>query len=281
MTTLPQAQPIMLGTPQQQLAVLTNQAVSKIIAQEPLSDTNFCTCSLDIRTGLGSYYYSDYLESDETKDKPGAFVHKLSRKCFTAWILRQMDKENGARFEPKITSYSKQGSKILDLPAKLWSKLNEYHAARSEELILLAEQSLNKIVQAANTPLNIHMQNFQSALNMFKSLGGILSNNEIGRKLLISLNPSYYRDARDILVLGILDYNEVVIQLKQRLTTETFLAPTMNSSNQVKNAARQAQHISAQTNAQRRNALVQTTRRNNVSRDPETSTCNVNGSLNA
>lgn len=180
-----------LGTPKQQLAIMINQALSKITPQELLTDENFFTWSSDIRTGLGSYYYSDYLESDHTKDEAGSFIHEVSRKCITAWLLRQMDKENRARFEPKITIYSETGLKTEDLPAKLWKAINDHHAARSEELILLAEQSLNKINQTPNTPLNTHMQNFQNTLNLFKSLGGNLSENEIGRKLLISLNSSY------------------------------------------------------------------------------------------
>lgn len=185
----------MLGTPQQQLAIMVNQALSRIIPQEPLTDENFFTWSSDVRAGLGSYYYSDYLESDNTKDEPGSFTHEVSRKCITAWILRQMEKENRGGFEPKITTYTETGPAIQDRPAKLWKEINDHHAARSEELVLLAKQALNKITQLDGTPLNVHMHNFQQALNLFKALGGSLLENEIGRKLLISLSSHYYRDA--------------------------------------------------------------------------------------
>lgn len=210
---------------------MINQALSRIIPQEPLSDDNLFTWASDIRTGLGSYYYSDYIMSDNLKDESGSFTHEVSRKCITAWILRQMKKENRSRFEPKITTYTGTGPVIQDRPAKPWSEINDHHAARLEELVLLAEQSLNKINQSESTPLNVHMHNFQQALNLFKSLGGNLSENEIGQKLLISLSLLYYRDARDISVLGISYYDGVVKQLKRRLTTEAFLSPPTKVKN--------------------------------------------------
>ncbi|KAG0149317.1 hypothetical protein CROQUDRAFT_40076 [Cronartium quercuum f. sp. fusiforme G11] len=131
--------PTPFGLSKQKHAMVINQALSKIILTKPLSDENFMMWSSEILAGLGSYYYIDYIESDEFKMEGGDIIDEVSRKCITMWMLHQMDTVNQSHFEPEITLYTDNGPQTQDLPAKLWKSINDHHVARSEELCLLYE----------------------------------------------------------------------------------------------------------------------------------------------
>ncbi|KAG0139884.1 hypothetical protein CROQUDRAFT_100913 [Cronartium quercuum f. sp. fusiforme G11] len=47
--------------------------------------------------------------------------------------------------------------------------------------------------------------------------GGQMSDEDLGQKLLISLNNHYFQDAKEIAIPGIKEYDKVVSELKKRL----------------------------------------------------------------
>ncbi|KAG0144019.1 hypothetical protein CROQUDRAFT_134655 [Cronartium quercuum f. sp. fusiforme G11] len=111
---------------------------------------------------------------------------------------------------------------MQDLPAKLWKLINIHHVARSAELVLLYEQVLNSLQQGHNQTLPIHTENFEKAVNRFKSAGREMTDAELGRKLMMSLNSTYFQDAREISLKGITELQkqlQVDAMLKARYST--------------------------------------------------------------
>lgn len=211
--------------PQQQ-AMTLGQVLNKL-PNKILDDENFPLWSSFIRTGLKSYFLAGYLKSDTVKIENSQFNDEVCRAVITTWMLGNMDDVNRSRFEPKITIYTTEdGPETQDLPAKLWKAVNEHHSSRSEELKLLLERSLNLIVQPVNLPLLSHIENFQTAVTKYKTAGGQMSDEDLGRKLLISLNNRYFQNAKEIAILGIKEYDKVVSELKKRLDAVAMLTRT-------------------------------------------------------
>ncbi|KAG0151772.1 hypothetical protein CROQUDRAFT_129878 [Cronartium quercuum f. sp. fusiforme G11] len=115
------------------------------------------------------------------------------------------------------------GPETQDLPAKLWKIINDHHAAKSAKLILLYEQALNSIQQGQNQSLPNHTENFNKAVNKFKSIGGKMEDADLGRKLMMSLNSTYFHDTREISLKGITSYDEVLTELRKRLQVDSML----------------------------------------------------------
>jgi hypothetical protein len=207
-------------SPQQQSILLTQTLARSV---KFLTDNNYILWASFIRTGLKSMFLSNYLNSDEIKMEDSHFDDGVSRACITTWILNNMDDLNRARFEPKITIYKDSGPDTQNLPAKLWKAITTHHSSRTKEHCLLLEQSLNLIVQGPNLPLLTHLQHFQDAVTKYKTAGGQMSDEDLGRKLLISLNNQYFQDAKEIAISGVKDYDKVVFELKKRVDVVTML----------------------------------------------------------
>ncbi|KAG0142484.1 hypothetical protein CROQUDRAFT_97498 [Cronartium quercuum f. sp. fusiforme G11] len=95
-TLAPSAQPVMQGTAKQLQAVYLNQALGRISPKNPLYDDNFFVWSFEIRNGLDSLYYAEYLESDDIKDEAESIVHEpktlptCSSACFAIELFEQV-----------------------------------------------------------------------------------------------------------------------------------------------------------------------------------------------
>jgi hypothetical protein len=206
----------------QQAMMLISQVLNKL-PRKILTEDNFTLWSSFIRTELKSLFLADYLKSDTLKTEDSQLDDEVCRACITSWMLGTMDDVNRSRFEPKITSYTDDGPETDNLPAKLWKAVNSHHLGRSEELRLLLERSLNMIVQPLNQPLLTHIEIFQTAVTKYKTAGGKMSDKDLGRELLISLNNSYFQDAKELAILGVKEYDKVVTELKKRLDAVAML----------------------------------------------------------
>ncbi|KAG0140850.1 hypothetical protein CROQUDRAFT_136462 [Cronartium quercuum f. sp. fusiforme G11] len=188
MTSLPiTSQPTIYATPKQLQAIQVHNALSKIGPENLPSDDNYTLCSSEIKTRLDSWYCAKYLKNDDIKDDEGSIIHEVAKKY--RWIPRI-----GLNLKQKITSYSNTGPKTDSLPANLWAAVVEHHSGRSTELRLLYEKALNLITQSASTPLPTHLENFQAAVTKFRGAGGVISEDDLGQELLISLKAAHFQN---------------------------------------------------------------------------------------
>ena len=79
---------------------------------------------------------------------------------------------------------------------------------------MILNKILSDIKQGSSEAILDHITNFQNALNAFRLASGRIAEDELGRKLLMSLNHDCFNDAREIANKGIIMYKDVVSELR-------------------------------------------------------------------
>ncbi|KAG0140585.1 hypothetical protein CROQUDRAFT_136598 [Cronartium quercuum f. sp. fusiforme G11] len=75
-----------------------------------------------------------------------------------------------------------------------------------------------------------HIYAFQAAAIRYKGAGGKMSEDNLGQKLLISVNNENFADSREITVKGIKGYNNIVTKFKKWLVADRMLHHNLNVS---------------------------------------------------
>lgn len=214
------------GSRKQQLAAHISQTLGRVTPQELLNDTNYHSWSSEVRNGLSSLYYDGYFASDvdDVKtDQVTRETNEVIRKGLVAWLLRQMDHTNRLRFEPVITEYTSKGPATRNLPSSLWKAIDHHYASRSEETKFILSKVLDSTSQSQSTTISDHLITFQAAVTNLRLAGGLISDVDLGRKLLASLHLDHMSDAREILIKGVTSYPDVVNELRRRINTDLML----------------------------------------------------------
>lgn len=214
------------GSYKQQLASHVTQSLSRVGPHVLLSNSNYHTWSSEVRNGLSSLFYEEYLTTDKeepTVDTRTLETNTVIRRCLVAWLLRQMDPQNRLLFEPTITEYTSTGPSTLDLPARLWQAVDSHYASCTEETKMILNKALSDVKQGPSEPILDHIGKFQNALNLFRLASGHIDEDELGRKLLMSINNDSFDDARDIANRGIIKYQDVLSELRRRVMTDEML----------------------------------------------------------
>ncbi|KAG0145682.1 hypothetical protein CROQUDRAFT_14359, partial [Cronartium quercuum f. sp. fusiforme G11] len=175
----------------QRQAIALTQCLNKIDPTEPLSSSNHMSWSSQIKSGLGSLYLDGLLESDEDDSKVAmteALSNEVARKCLTSWLLRHMDADNRRRFEPAIKVYGPNRSMIDSKPSKLWNTIESHYTNRSEVVKLILKGKLDKMSQGPRQDLCKYIDMYHKAVSDFKEANSHIEDDELGRKLLASLN---------------------------------------------------------------------------------------------
>ncbi|KAH9824899.1 hypothetical protein DFH28DRAFT_920894 [Melampsora americana] len=94
--------------------------------------------------------------------------------------------------------------------------------------------------QGDDIKLSDYLNTYNSLVVRYKHSGGKIADDELGRKLLASLNQYRLKDARDILKSKIVNYDEVVAELGRYLNDEALLGITELTSSQVVSFAPEA-----------------------------------------
>jgi hypothetical protein len=144
-----------------------------------------------------------------------------------------MDEENEIRFRDKITTYNSTNSIVEDLPSKLWQSIDTYYIDQSAEVQLLLKNTLDTMKQSNDMTLSNYLDTYNSLVVRYKHSGGKIPDDELGRKLVGSLNQSRLKDAQDISREKIVNYNEVVAELRQYSNDKALLGITKHVSSPI------------------------------------------------
>lgn len=189
-------------------------------------EENYLTWSFEIRNGLASLFFDHYLMSDKAEsgsDASTKTTDEVIRRCLVSWLLRQMNIENRIRFEPCVTEYTSTGPFTHPMPARLWNTLDTYYASRSEETKMILSSKLSGLRQGQPS-LKDHLVKFHEAVHALRMASGTISEEDLGRKLLMSLTD--FKEARQIANLNIITYTAVIKELRKRINTAEMLEGT-------------------------------------------------------
>lgn len=132
----------------QQKATSITQTLNCFNPQKVLSDSNYFTWSADVESSLESLGYGKHLVLDDDEprtDEIATSLNELTRGCITAWILRQLDESNKARFESKIKELGVNGNRATCSPAALWRVIEQYHSAYLDQTMLCLNDCFNEV----------------------------------------------------------------------------------------------------------------------------------------
>lgn len=208
-------------------AAAWNLTLSRVSPAKPLTKDNAVLWLSRIQTSIKSLQIIELLESDvdsKGSDSATRTSNGIIRSCLVSWMLSNMDEENEIRFRDKITTYNSTNSIVEDLPSKLWRTVDTYYIDRSAEVQLLLKKTLDKMYQDLDTKLSNYLDTYNSLVIRYKHSGGKIPDDELGRKLLGSLNMYWHKDAREISSAKIVNYDEVVAELR-RSSIKKSLSP--------------------------------------------------------
>lgn len=215
--------PLALGNPKQQLAALVSQSLKGITPQDAVTVSNYASWSSEIQNGLASLFFDHYLTSNKAESGNNAATkatNEVIRRCLVSWLLWQMDVDNCLRFEPSVTKYLSNGPISHPMPARLWKALDTYYASRTEETKMILNSRLSNLKEGP-LDLKTHLIKFHEAVHAFRLASGVITEDDLGRKLLMSMNN--FKEARTIANMGIISYTNVILELWKRINTAKML----------------------------------------------------------
>ncbi|KAG0141531.1 hypothetical protein CROQUDRAFT_98677, partial [Cronartium quercuum f. sp. fusiforme G11] len=188
-----------------------NLTFSRIVPLNPLSATNSTKWINWVKEKTSSMFLEDFLKTDTDEkgiSQAESDTNDVIRKVLTAWMLEHMDISNHDQFKAKITQYTESGPEVLSLPSKLFSAIEKHYIDRSSLNQLIQRNALDQMKQGAKENLLTYLDSYQNAIINLRESGSTIDDNELGQKLLASLQPSHFRDAKDILKNGITAYDD-------------------------------------------------------------------------
>ncbi|KAG0144891.1 hypothetical protein CROQUDRAFT_605312 [Cronartium quercuum f. sp. fusiforme G11] len=140
-------------------------------------------------------FLDDFLKTDldmSNINEAEADTNNVIRKVLTAWMLEHMDLANHNRFKSKIMEYTTSGPEVKSLPAKLFTEITKYYIDRSTLNQLIQRKTLDKMKQGTKENILTYLDAYQVALNNLLNTGGTIDKDELGQKLLASLQPAHF-----------------------------------------------------------------------------------------